>query len=316
MAEKRLQYIVPSHRCSSLSFAAVCCELCGICSASWYFYGLPLRYLVHVLVFAPISSVVLLGIKGTGERFMGPTRPPLDYLATCSQMSLEGVELSRLNRAANLRKEFEEILDEWIDSEVDARLARTILEWRRRQDVPSSASALQASAQVPQWEQLAIAFPPGYRALPAGDAPGRDEQSAPDEIPPNRETDPVTAPLRPRSHKRVGAHAALRANAAPAHRGDENSPVAGKNSRPNGAAPPRSALLAKAAAVNLGAARNLVAPPSGKPPPYRTIADQTNSARKAARKNPAAILAARKVPRTVHAQPDYSAQDFRARRAG
>jgi hypothetical protein len=247
---------------------------------------------------------------------MGPTRPPLDYLATCSQMSLEGVELSRLNRAANLRKEFEEILDEWIDSEVDARLARTILEWRRRQDVPSSASALQASAQIPQWEQLAIAFPQGYRALPAGDAPGRDGRSAPDEIPPNREADPVTAPLRPRSRKRRGTHAALRANAATAHRGDENSRVVGKDSRPNVAAPPGSALLAKAAAANLGAAQNLVAPPSGKPPPNRNSADQADSARKAARKNPAAILAARKGPRTVRAQPDYSGQDFRARRAG
>jgi hypothetical protein len=220
---------------------------------------------------------------------MGPTRPPLDYLATCSQMSLEGVELSRLNRAANLRKEFEEILDEWIDSEVDALLARTILEWRRRQDVPSSASALQASAQIPQWEQLAIAFPQGYRALPAGDAPGRDGRSAPDEIPPNREADPVTAPLRPRSRQRRGTHVA---------------------------APPGSALLAKAAAANLGAAQNLVAPPSGKPPPNRNSADQADSARKAARKNPAAILAARKGPRTVRAQPDYSGQDFRARRAG
>ena len=55
---------------------------------------------------------------------MGATRPPLDYLATCSQMSLESVELSRLNLASNLRKEFQEILDEWIESEVDARLAR------------------------------------------------------------------------------------------------------------------------------------------------------------------------------------------------
>ena len=51
---------------------------------------------------------------------MGAARPPLKYLATCSQMSLESVELSRLNLAANLRKEFQEVLDEWIDSEVDA----------------------------------------------------------------------------------------------------------------------------------------------------------------------------------------------------
>src|SRR5271170_3111286 len=101
---------------------------------------------------------------------MGVTRPPLDYLATCSQMSLESVELSRLNVASNLRKEFQEILNEWIDSEVDARLARSILEWRRAQDVGSPTPLIDGGAKHPRFEQLAIAFLPECRALPAGGA--------------------------------------------------------------------------------------------------------------------------------------------------
>jgi hypothetical protein len=73
---------------------------------------------------------------------MGASRPPLDYLTTCSQTPLESVELSLLNLAANPREEFLEILDEWIESEVDARLARSILEWRRntRERLPPRAT--------------------------------------------------------------------------------------------------------------------------------------------------------------------------------
>lgn len=90
---------------------------------------------------------------------MGATRPSLEYLATCSEMSLESVELSRLNLAANLRKQFEEILEEWIDSEVDARLARAVLEWRRTQD--SGVKPVKWRPAAPQpCEQLAMAFLP------------------------------------------------------------------------------------------------------------------------------------------------------------
>jgi len=65
---------------------------------------------------------------------MSDTNPPLDYLATCSKPSLEAFELGRLNRAANLRKELRDILEEWIQAEGEARLARWLLEGRRAQD--------------------------------------------------------------------------------------------------------------------------------------------------------------------------------------
>jgi len=62
---------------------------------------------------------------------MGAPRPPMEYLAKCSQESLESIELARLARAANLRKEFQQLADEWVAAEVDARFARALLEWRR-----------------------------------------------------------------------------------------------------------------------------------------------------------------------------------------
>lgn len=90
---------------------------------------------------------------------MGATRPSLDYLIASSQMSLESMELSRLNLASNLRKEVLQILEEWIDSEVDARLARSILEWRRAQ---ASGTRGRSPAEVAPvyFEQLNSAFLP------------------------------------------------------------------------------------------------------------------------------------------------------------
>jgi len=65
---------------------------------------------------------------------MGVPSPPMEYMAQASTMSLESMELARLNQAANLRKQFHDILRELIDMEVDARLARALLEWRRSQE--------------------------------------------------------------------------------------------------------------------------------------------------------------------------------------
>jgi hypothetical protein len=104
---------------------------------------------------------------------MSVTRPPLGYLVTCSQMALESVELSRLNRASNLRKEFHQILEEWIDSEVDARLARSILEWKRDQDLDPRTCAPDARG-APHFQQLSIAFLPESRAANAQATEGCD----------------------------------------------------------------------------------------------------------------------------------------------
>ena len=46
--------------------------------------------------------------------------PPLDYLHSASVSSLESYELSRLNHAANLRREIATLLDQWIEETVHA----------------------------------------------------------------------------------------------------------------------------------------------------------------------------------------------------
>lgn len=102
---------------------------------------------------------------------MGVTRPPLEYLASCSKVALESFELSRLSEASNLRKEVQQILQGWIDTEVDARLARWILESKQTQ----ARDGLQgAMAEPVPLKQLDLSFLPsnGAQALAgeAGDA--------------------------------------------------------------------------------------------------------------------------------------------------
>lgn len=64
----------------------------------------------------------------------------LEYLVTCSQTSLEGFELARLNQISSFRKQLGELQDQWIEAEVAARLARLLLEHRRAES-PSSADS-------------------------------------------------------------------------------------------------------------------------------------------------------------------------------
>ena len=54
--------------------------------------------------------------------------PPWDYLHEASGPSLESFELSRLNHAANLRKEIAALLDQWIEEAAEALLARWLRE--------------------------------------------------------------------------------------------------------------------------------------------------------------------------------------------
>lgn len=57
--------------------------------------------------------------------------PPWDYLHEASEPSLESFELSRLNHAANLRKEIAALLEQWIEETAEAILARWVREDRK-----------------------------------------------------------------------------------------------------------------------------------------------------------------------------------------
>ncbi len=59
-------------------------------------------------------------------------QPPWEFLLAASRNSLQSYELSRLSHAANLRKEIGALLDEWLDENACAMLARWLIENRER----------------------------------------------------------------------------------------------------------------------------------------------------------------------------------------
>lgn len=65
---------------------------------------------------------------------MKTSKPMLEYLSTCSRISLESFELARLNDRANLRKELIEVMDELIEVDIQSRIAEWILVYRQKQD--------------------------------------------------------------------------------------------------------------------------------------------------------------------------------------
>lgn len=60
------------------------------------------------------------------------TQPPWEFLLSASRTSLQSYELSRLSHAANLRKEIGALLDQWMEENSAAMLARWLMEQRER----------------------------------------------------------------------------------------------------------------------------------------------------------------------------------------
>lgn len=60
------------------------------------------------------------------------TQPPWEFLLSASRNSLQSYELSRLSHAANLRKEISALLDQWLEENACAMLARWLIEQRER----------------------------------------------------------------------------------------------------------------------------------------------------------------------------------------
>ena len=60
------------------------------------------------------------------------TQPPWEFLLSASRNSLQSYELSRLNYAANLRKEIGALLDQWMEENSAAMFARWLMEQRER----------------------------------------------------------------------------------------------------------------------------------------------------------------------------------------
>lgn len=66
----------------------------------------------------------------------GNSCPPWEFLDSASSFALHSYELSRLGHAANLHKEIVRLMDQWLEENACALLARWLLERRKR---PSGA---------------------------------------------------------------------------------------------------------------------------------------------------------------------------------
>lgn len=96
--------------------------------------------------------------------------PPWDYLHEASKSSLESFELSRLNHAANLRKEIAALLEQWIAETAEAFLARWL---HQNQELPAPPGCLPdilPQAELPFSAPQAVSDRPrrGERRLRAG----------------------------------------------------------------------------------------------------------------------------------------------------
>jgi len=59
--------------------------------------------------------------------------PPWEFLLSASRNSLQSYELSRLSHASNLRKEITALVDQWVEENSSAMLARWLMENRERE---------------------------------------------------------------------------------------------------------------------------------------------------------------------------------------
>jgi hypothetical protein len=60
------------------------------------------------------------------------TQAPWEFLLTASRNTLQSYELSRLAHAANLKKEISALLEQWLQENTAANLARWLIEQRQR----------------------------------------------------------------------------------------------------------------------------------------------------------------------------------------
>jgi hypothetical protein len=71
----------------------------------------------------------------------------LEFLLSASRIAHQSYELSRLAHAANLRKEIAELLDQWLEENTSAMLARWLMEQRER-SVLAVENSLDSAAAV------------------------------------------------------------------------------------------------------------------------------------------------------------------------
>ena len=76
---------------------------------------------------------------------LNPTQPPWEFLLAASKNSLQSYELTRLSHAANLRKEIGTLLDQYLEENSSAMLARWLMDQR---DKPARTADLRHGADL------------------------------------------------------------------------------------------------------------------------------------------------------------------------
>ena len=71
--------------------------------------------------------------------------PPWEFLLSASRNSLQSYELSRLSHASNLRKEISALVDQWVEENSSAMLARWLMEHRERETPPLEPAIAQSA---------------------------------------------------------------------------------------------------------------------------------------------------------------------------
>lgn len=101
---------------------------------------------------------------------------PINFLLTCSQASLDSLQLARLGEVANLRKELQAIVDRIVDNLATAALAA----WFRQHDRELPRKALENPEDVLEWakEQIRKQGQKGAELLPVPVAFGKAHRSA------------------------------------------------------------------------------------------------------------------------------------------
>jgi len=119
--------------------------------------------------------------------------PPIDYLRSASDSSLQSFELARLNHAANLRREIAVLIDQWLEETAEAMLARWMLEHHGSLREPALSVA----------DLLRTFQDPGIAPLTEAADPPVDIHSAPPHFAEsrNRITGRITGTLGAKAHK-------------------------------------------------------------------------------------------------------------------
>ena len=97
--------------------------------------------------------------------------PPWNYLHDATATSLESYELSRLNHAANIRREVGALIEQWIEDTAQALLAR----WVREDRMIRAATCPQAELPFAAPRSAQRVLPGLPRRIRAGGR-ARDEQ--------------------------------------------------------------------------------------------------------------------------------------------